>query len=478
MNRLTLIDKFLFCTLVVPSIFLISLFFLIDGFYINELLANLFAFFSVILIWLIFYKVFNKYISIKILNIILLLMLLRISVNFFHIYFFQLPISGYVFSSEIDQFFGDSGLIHERTLMYLDYADNFYEIIFNEAHLLNNKGQLIIYGIIYNVYGPFPSTLVPWDTLVVGFYSCTFYLLSKAIFKNENCEYVPYLVFLMPVFTIYPLLYRDYYIILCIGLTSLIVLSFNDNLDFKKYFYLIILSVFLYQLRKVYVILPMLFLYTFYFVKFSNFRKYLIYIFIITIFVLSFYIFYNKDLIFISSAKRSEIYHSTLYFNKILELLQYTYMIVFEAEHEGGNLSKYFEEQIFPIKMAFRSMTLLLSPFPWTNKIPSSHSVYQILLYIQTLFTFIVFYRICDLIKLKFFNKNFFVILCFYFYIFILAAFGAQQLSSLYVLISLPLLVTSFINFNIQEFKKYALFSVLFIIIVHIVYTITKSIVL
>ena len=54
MNRLTLIDKFLFCTLVVPSIFLISLFFLIDGFYINELLANLFAFFSVILIWLIF----------------------------------------------------------------------------------------------------------------------------------------------------------------------------------------------------------------------------------------------------------------------------------------------------------------------------------------------------------------------------------------------------------------------------------------
>ena len=71
-------------------------------------------------------------------------MLLRISVNFFHIYFFQLPISGYVFSSEIDQFFGDSGLIHERTLMYLDYADNFYEIIFNEAHLLNNKGQLII----------------------------------------------------------------------------------------------------------------------------------------------------------------------------------------------------------------------------------------------------------------------------------------------------------------------------------------------
>lgn len=477
---LTLIDRIFLYTLFLPFLTLITLSSLINKFYINEIIGNYFSVFSVLFFWIVFSKNINKFIESKILNTILFLILIRISINFIYFYTYQLPLSGLNFTQEINQFFGDSGLIHNRVLSYIETNNSLRDIFFNSSHLLNNRGTLVLYSLIYYIYGPYPSAIIAWDSLTIGFYSCIFYILAKKIFSNQNYNYtfIPYLIFLMPAYLIFPLLYRDYYLIFLLGITCFTIFDFNETFELKKYLYLFIFSILLYMFRKVYVVLPLAFLLTFYFIKYSNFRKMLFLMSSILALCIFFYVYNNKELVFISSDERNSIYHSSLYRNKLLELFQYIYMIIFEAPHLGGSLSEYFEKQIFPIKILFRSAMLFLSPFPWTQKIPQTYIIHQILIYMQVFFSLIVFYRLIDMLKQKIINKNFLILICFYIYIFIIAVLGAQQLSSLYVMIALPFLIIGFVNFKLQDFKIYTLYSFITIVLIHISYIITKKMIL
>ena len=323
------IYNLVFLTILMPLAVLIilsssSMIYSISHISSNEVLSNLSSFFIVSLIWAIFYTKLNSVIGNKILNIITCLFFTKTIINFLYIYHFQLPLFEYDSSNEYEMSkAGDSGLIHLSVLKGIYLAPDLFDRFFSYwNNYYNNKGTLIIYSLIYESFGRFPTNTIPWDSLAVGIYSVIFYLISGCIKSDEKNILVPISIFILPAFFLTPLLYRDAYIVLFLSISIFIIFYNNEkNVSFQKFLILIFISSILFFFRKFYSILPIAFFIIYLIVHNIKLRKIIITISIILTAILSVYIFINFELIFTDSV-HTGLQKSEITLNPILAFIQ------------------------------------------------------------------------------------------------------------------------------------------------------------
>ena len=167
----------------------------------NEILSNLSSFLIASFVWLLFYNKLREIIDIKLLNLITCLFLTKTIINFLYIYYFQLNLFDYGSSNDYEiTAAGDSGLAHVSILKFISEAPNLIGKLFHNVNYYNNKGTLIVYSLIYESFGNFPTNTIPWDSLVVAIYSLIFYFISAFINNNQKNNLIPVAIFILPAF--------------------------------------------------------------------------------------------------------------------------------------------------------------------------------------------------------------------------------------------------------------------------------------
>lgn len=473
------LEKLFFLILCVPLIVLIffsSISFIFSDkiFYNIEYLSNFFSTFIAALVWALFYINSKNFINIKVLNIISLLFFFKVSLNFLFFFSYQLPLYNVETSYGLNNInSGDVGLIHLSTLNIISAYPNLLERFFTEINFFNNKGTLYLYSIIYEAFGHYPTNTIPWDALVLAFSSMLFYEISNHIFKKQNSILLPVIIFLLPSFLITPLLYRDVYLLFFLSLTIYIIFN-EEKFIIKKIIFLICLSFIFFYFRKIYAILPILFYSIFLFINHHVYRTIMMCFIIIFIIFISVFINFYSDLIFLNSfetgLKKNEISSNFLisFFNDIQ-------LKIIHGYRSGGEIVTFVENQNFFIKIIFRFIAFLISPFPWYFNQYDYNSFYNFLLISQVFVSFMIYFHTIDIFLMRKFNKNFFIILAYFFIICIIATFGALQFTHYYIIIAVPMLMTTLLNVDKKYFLKYFSLSLVSAIVLHITYYFIKS---
>ncbi len=476
------IYNLVFLTILMPLAVLIilsssSMIYSISHISSNEVLSNLSSFFIVSLIWAIFYTKLNSVIGNKILNIITCLFFTKTIINFLYIYHFQLPLFEYDSSNEYEMSkAGDSGLIHLSVLKGIYLAPDLFDRFFSYwNNYYNNKGTLIIYSLIYESFGRFPTNTIPWDSLAVGIYSVIFYLISGCIKSDEKNILVPISIFILPAFFLTPLLYRDAYIVLFLSISIFIIFYNNEkNVSFQKFLILIFISSILFFFRKFYSILPIAFFIIYLIVHNIKLRKIIITISIILTAILSVYIFINFELIFTDSV-HTGLQKSEITLNPILAFIQDAQLKMIHGERSGGEFVTLLENQNYFLKIFFRFFFFLISPFPWFQSEFNANTIYSLLISLQIIFSFILYFHVINLIISKSLNKNFFVLIVYFLLICFLAIFGALQFTHYYIMSGIPILALTLINIKLKYLKRYFIYSLSLGLLLHITHFISKK---
>jgi len=449
---------------------------------LNEYLGNILSLFYVLFIWLLLIKFVYFNISVNFIKILTSLLIIKICINYFFLFFFQLPQLELDSSSFLNAYnSGDTGLINESIQNWADKIKftefNNQRLEFQEIYaILNNWGSIYFYSLIYLNFGNFPSTTIPWASLATGFYSLFSYLISKKIYKDEKTsQIISFIIFLLPSFLVYPLLYRDHYLILLILSVVLIIFTDKKQLGLKKIFYIFISSFILYSLRKVYFVLPLTFLIIYQFFFYKSLRKFYLYIIFLSILVICIYIYINKELFLSGSASSSSMLLRLIPDNEFFKkTIHYIITIILYAERTGGLIFNYLETFGFPINRISNLFFLLISPFPWHQSISKELIHFYIFLYLQIFISFIVYFKIFFLLIKNKIDKNFLVLFSCYCIILFLALFGALQFSSLYIMIGLPLLIISLGKKVLHNKCNYILVTSIFFILMHLFFHLLK----
>ena len=442
----------------------------------NEILSNLSSFLIASFVWVLFYIKLRLIIDIKLLNLITCLFLVKTIINFLYIYYFQLPLFNYESSYEYEvNAAGDSGLAHMSVIRFIDEAPNFIAKIFHNVNFYNNKGTLIIYSLIYQSFGEFPTNVIPWDSLVVTIYSLIFFFVSKFINNNENNNLIPIVIFILPAFFLSPLLYRDSYIVLLLSLSLFIIFNNNRNTKFySKVLILIFLSSILFLFRKFYSFLPIIFFVIHQFFFNIKLRKLIILLLTTFISFLILYTLHNSELVFTNSIETS-LQKEVVNLDPLLKLIQYAQLIITQGERVGGDFVSILENQNFFVKIFFRFCFFLISPFPWTQNINNPNIIYSFLLYLQIFISFIIYFNLFSLIKFKKLNKSYLLIIIYFFIICILAVFGALQFTHYYIMSGLPLLCLTLANIQFLDLKRYSIYSLTLAVTLHMLYFVANK---
>lgn len=442
----------------------------------NEILSNLSSFLIASFVWVLFYNKLRPIIDIKLLNLITCLFLTKTIINFLYIYYFQLNLLDYESSNDYEiTAAGDSGLAHVSTLKFISETSNFIGKLFHHVNYYNNKGTLIVYSLIYESFGNFPTNTIPWDSLVVAIYSLIFYFVSGFINNNQKNNLIPIAIFILPAFFFTPLLYRDIYIVLFLSLSLFIVFNNNENTKFYlKFLFIIILSLILFFFRKFYFILPITFFIIYQFFYNIKLRKLIILIVAIFISFLIFYTLQNSELIFTNSAETS-LQLGSINPDPLLRIIQYAQLIIIHGERIGGDFVTILENQNFFIKIFLRFCFLLISPFPWIQNIDNPNIIYSFFISLQIFLSFIIYLNLFSLIKSKKLNKNYLLIVIYFFIICLLATFGALQFTHYYIMAGLPILSLTLANIQFADIKRYSVYSFTLAITLHMLYFVAKK---
>lgn len=472
MKCINTFDKIFFTLIIFPLILLYSLkyFFNYQNFFFaNEFLGNSVSALVVIIIFLTFNNLTKDKIEKKLIKFFFFFIILEILINYIFIYNYLLPRLN-IYSTEQLYFFGDTGLIHDRIIKYHFY-DQFSSLKESKKNLLNNPGVLFIYDLFYSVFGKYPSVTVPWTALVTSFYSYLSFLISKKILNDTKPSlFVPILIFFLPSYFVYPLLYRDHYLILLILFTTYLIIQNYKFLSFRNFFYMFLLSFLFFFLRKIYVILPITFyiIYNFYYQK--SYRRNLVIFLILSIIIFIIIFAFNKNYILANSYERNIVLVEFFKKNLTLDFLNYIVLQVVFANREGGALISLTEQLNIPFNYFFRIIYLLLSPFPWYQKIDYPYGFYQILIYVQIFISLIIYIKIFSGIIKKQLSDLSIIFLLFFLVIFILAIFGSLQFSFLYISIGLPLLIISITKTIKDKLFISCIFSFFLIVMIHVAY--------
>ncbi len=475
------IDNLVFLAVLLPLSILIilsssSVIQSIDFISTNEILSNLSSFLTASLIWMIIYIKLKDFFDQKLLNILTCLFFIKIIINFLYIYYFQLPLFNYDTSNEFEiSAAGDSGLAHASTLRLISETPDLIDRLFNNINYYNNKGTLIIYSLIYESFGSFPTNTIPWDSLVVGIYAIIFYFASSFIINDSKNIIVPIVIFTLPAFFLTPLLYRDVYIVLLLSITIFIIFNnYEKNDNLKKIILLTFISFILFFFRKFYFFLPITFFLIYQIVHNIKLRVIILISLIILITILTVYTFINYELIFTNSTDTG-LQKSEVTLNPLLQIMQDAQLKIIHGERTGGEFVKLLENQNYFLKIFLRLFFFLISPFPWFNREFDANSIYSLFISLQIFFSFILYFHVINIIISKNFNKKIFVLIIYFLLICLLAAFGALQFTHYYIMAGIPILALTLINVELESIKKYFIYSLFLSLLLHILHFMSKK---
>ena len=470
-----------FFAIILPLFILIilsssSIIYSIDFISSNEVLSNLSSFLIVSFIWMVFYNKLNEFVDKNTLNIITCLLFVKILINFLYIYHFQLPILGYESSNEFEiSKSGDSGLAHLSILKLIKDAPDLFQSLLANVNYYNNKGTLIIYSLIYQSFGNFPTNSIPWDSLVVGIYTIIFYMIAGFIDTDKKNTLVPIYIFTLPALFLTPLLYRDVYIILLLSISIFIIFYKNDNnIYFQKFLILVFIGFILFFFRKFYSLLPITFFVIYLIVHNIKLRKIIVIISITLITILSIYTYINFELIFTDSAHTS-LQKGYVDLNSFLAFLQDAQLKIIHGERSGGEFVTLLEKQNYFIKIFLRFFFFLVSPFPWFKSEFDTNSIYSLFISLQVFISFMLYFHVINIIISKQLNKNFFILIVYFLLICFLAVLGALQYTHYYIMAGIPILALTLITINLKYLKKYFLYSLYSGLLLHIIHFISKK---
>ena len=120
-------------------------------------------------------------------------------------------------------------------------------------------------------------------------------------------------------------------------------------------------------------------------------------------------------------------------------------------------------------------MFFLISPFPWIQNIDNPNIIYSFFISLQIFFSFIIYLNLFSLLKSKKLNKNYLLIVIYFFIICLLATFGALQFTHYYIMAGLPILSLTLANIQLTDIKRYSVYSFTLAITLHMLYFVAKK---
>ena len=473
------LEKLIFYTIFFPFLLLVTLSLISKKIifpYIlyNENLSNFLSLVFASICWFLFYKKLKNFFGTKLSQIVTCLFFIKIFFNYIFIYTYQLPLYELDSSSGLDNNYGDVGLINLSILRLIYENSDIFLRFISEINYFNNKGSIIFYSLIYDSFGAFPTNVIPWDSFALAATSLIFGYISTIINKSSNNIFSVIIIFILPSFFLSPLLYRDIYIVLFISI-SILIIFYNEekSISLKKLFYLIFFSFILFFFRKFYFAIPIVF-YLLFLIFSNKFNFKIIFIFIFISFLILFFIFLYKKLIFVDSAT-SGILGSN---NLIIDTLRDLQLRLIHGERYGGQIVNFIENKNFLYKIIFRTFAFLITPFPWLNFNQGFYSVYYHVLSFHVFISIMIYTQIIIQIlknELTLYSKimiSFFIIICLY------ASFGALQFTHYYIIAGPPILITILNNISLKNIKKIFFISFIFSVLLHISHYLIKNIIL
>ncbi len=237
------------------------------SFFTTETSAVAYSFICAAIVWILFGVLYCRSRQVDLFLAISVLAVFRIIASLLHFYYIFAPLAQISNSSELPycDFLGDLAPVHLAGSLFVDEQVNqglIYAIFGDYYRGINNPGVAVLYGILFTGFGEYGAVAVPWTVLVSGFGSIVAAQIAlRGKLGEKLVRFVGLGTFLMPQFFIFPVLYRDNYIIFLLLLTAYTVLCSNAAPMYFIAALLILESLLLGALRSVYILVPSAYLF-------------------------------------------------------------------------------------------------------------------------------------------------------------------------------------------------------------------------
>lgn len=409
----------------------------------DEILANITSIIVCVFLISAIYFINKKHVSKKFLKILLFLFAVKILVSYAHFYWIFCPAAGISNALEAGyaRFSGDLVAQHEAALQFLYTIEqhNIWFAVFGDYYRwINNPGVGIYYGILYGIFGPYPTVAYSFNAVVMFLASIFVYHLSHLTGGNLKFALTcGLLTMIMPSFFIMSPLYRDQVLILLITASVYALIIFIEKVEFFSFISMVLFIILLTSLRLSYILLLPFFLAM---ILFFLWKKRIIYLAIMLPILCGFAV--SLQVYLIAALERKQMMSE---------------VEITGVEKLGGGILG---------KIIF----LIMTPFPWFQKANPAILAYQVFDYVQAWLSLaIIMYVIFFLLTNQKINKNQMVILVTFFVLFLLALMGSM-LHQRYFQIAIPLLIP-FLAMGKQRWEKQALTgSFTFFMFAHFIY--------
>ncbi len=451
------LGKVFFLTLFLPVISLAVLAQFHDGTFADESSANIFSSIIALICW----AVAGRSLCVKIFGkhffwLLTILILVKIIANFFHFYYIFAPLAEIDSSGSLSHanYTGDLSVIYNSGMLFIQAYDEggwFYAIFGDYYRGMNNPGVTVLYGALFNIFGAYGTVAVSWSVIYSAFTSLLIGLIG--LVQNlpvKLCRTAMLLVFFMPGYFIYPPLYRDNFIIFLLVLSVYTVILISQGKKFLPGIAIVLESILLFSLRRVYLIIPPIFCII---AVYSNSK--------------------SRDRLM----KYSIILCIVLLIAMLAEWNYVSFYLVSIFDRFGGGLAS--EQTNFSILMPFKSLGAiffypvaaifsLLAPMPWWQSVSPSILAYQVFFYLQTWFFWTIIIALIYSWKLRLITSGGKFLITIWLTMFFLAVFGSLNLAAGYIQIATPLLILPCVEFLHNNKIKCILYSFSIIFIVHL----------
>jgi hypothetical protein len=280
--------------------------------------------------------------------------------------------------------------------------------------VIHTKGVAILYGSLYNSFGPYPSITIPWHALAMGFVCLIVAAMCDILsIEKKTIKLVILLIIIMPGFFVGGILYRDQFMLLLIMLCAFASIYAAINKNYESYLIAFICGWFLSYLRDEYIVLPLVAILSAHYVvgKYNLFKFAKVFIIGVSIFAI---------LVYLKIIPLDQ-FISRIFSNNLTEL--YSHFSLF-----SGNIITNVMGKI---------VYMLLTPMPWWQV--TVHKL-QIFDYAQTFFSLTILAILLMDYRTILAKRNLSFLILLWGFLFLMAVFGTQ-LHTRYFVITIPLLI-------------------------------------
>ena len=448
--------KVILLTLIVPIILLGALAAFSAGQRTSEPIANIISSLCALACWgiagwFLFAKIFGK----RFFLILTALILLRIIANLAHFYFVFGPLAGIESSDALPyaDFPGDLGAIFISAILFIDkfQESGIWNAIVGDYYRgINNAGVAVIFGGLFSAFGAYGTVAIPWTVIYSAFASLLIGLIGLSLrLPVSLCRSAILLVFFMPGFFIFPPIYRDNFVIYLLALSAYTAILTVRGSLLIHWMALLLESILLYSLRRVYLIIPSIF---------------------------------GIVAMNLNSRSKNRISTRGIVFG-ILVLLS----IVVSWKYLSSDINQFSglfalvvkQKDTYPILSPFlplgpffffpaAAIFALLAPMPWWQAAQASLLSYQVFFYAQAWYALTVLVALFYSFKRKLMPTGGLILVTFFMVIFFIALFGSPNFGASYFQIGFPFVLLASIRYLSVNWKKCLAISTVIFALAHV----------